>query len=471
MLRRLGKGAMGEVYLVEHVQIGRLEALKVMRGDLARTRTVMARFRREARAIARLHHPNIVGIHDVGQLPDGRMYMTTEYADGEPLDTALAVGGAIPVSRALGVIAQLADAVAHAHLHGVIHRDLKPSNIILVERRGRRDVVKVLDFGIAKIVETGYQDSVGTKSGAVYGTPLYIAPEMIEGVQDDPRIDVYAMGCIAWELLTGKAVFAGRVLDVMHMHVTQTPAPPSSLAPSVPPELDALVLRCLAKDPADRIASAAAIVAAINAVPGFQLEPSEFGPVYRSLAAPRAPSSVREVRAAILTIAESLLGAGCDAPELVIAVADLEQLTGELRQLDAEARDIERQIDAAEASARYRESSLRFALGQLRSHHERLAESGGSATTTETKIGALEARLATMSNELARASSALGDAAIGLAAKRQAAELELANAYGSVEQAIAGALWEFAHEPTIYALVAELPADVQARLRAPAPTL
>src|SRR5258706_1829378 len=157
ILRKLGEGAMGEVYLAEHVNLGRKEALKIIRPAHASDPEFVARFRREARATNRVQHPNIVSVYDFSQLPDGRLLLCMEYADGVGLDSVLGEKQRLPLPRAVHVLHQLADAVAHAHACGVVHRDLKPENLILVEHRGRSDVLKVLDFGIAKIVAQDYQ--------------------------------------------------------------------------------------------------------------------------------------------------------------------------------------------------------------------------------------------------------------------------------------------------------------------------
>ncbi|MBI5481290.1 MAG: serine/threonine protein kinase, partial [Deltaproteobacteria bacterium] len=180
ILKKLGEGGMGEVYLAEHRALGRQEALKILQAELATEREFVSRFRREARATNRVQHPNIIGVYDFGQVPDGRFYLTMEYAEGERLDALLRRVGPLPVSRALGILVQLADAVGHAHGAGVVHRDLKPENMILVEHRGRPDVLKVLDFGIAKIVAPDAPEdddppessrTALTNAGTVVGTP------------------------------------------------------------------------------------------------------------------------------------------------------------------------------------------------------------------------------------------------------------------------------------------------------------
>ena len=268
VLERLGAGAMGEVYLVEHVHIGRREAIKVLRAEMAADPRLASRFRREARAINRLRHPNIIGIYDFGQLPDGRLYLTMEYAAGHPVDEVLRREGRLDLARALHVLHQLAAAIDHAHAHDVVHRDLKPNNMVLVEERGRVDVVKVLDFGLAKVVDAHRPGDELTLQGELFGTPEYMAPERIAG-QVDPRSDLYAIGCIAYELLTGQPPFTGPRPLVMAAHLQTVPPPPGRVVDGIPGVLDVIVEQLLQKDPAARMATARQLCAALESVPGF----------------------------------------------------------------------------------------------------------------------------------------------------------------------------------------------------------
>jgi len=252
ILSKVGEGAMGEVYLVEHLGLGRKEALKVLRSSMD-TPSLVTRFRREARATNRLQHPNIVAIHDFGRLPDGRFYIATEYAEGDSLDQVLRRLGVFTVARALPILIQLADAIDHAHSRGVIHRDLKPANLMLFERRGHGDQLKVLDFGVAKIIAPDDVDSIlATGQGEIFGTPAYMAPEQVVAKASDPRIDIYAFGCIAFELVTGDPPFVGRPLEVMSNHMWAPPRRPSQARPAadIPRRLDEIILTCLEKAPA-----------------------------------------------------------------------------------------------------------------------------------------------------------------------------------------------------------------------------
>jgi serine/threonine-protein kinase len=271
ILSRLGRGGMGEVYLAEHVALGRMEAIKLLMPFLAENPQFVSRFRREARAVNRLRHPNIVSLFEFGQLPDDRFYLAMEYAEGESLHQLLKRCELVPVPRALHLLGQLAYAVHHAHSRGVVHRDLKPQNLIVCDSEVGSDVLKVLDFGMAKIVAHDHDESVALSTGEfVYGTPNYLAPERLRGVGNDPRTDIYAIGCIAFELVIGAPPFVGFPKEVVAAHLTEAPDPPSAWRPdlAIPTELDAVILRCLAKKPDDRYQSAADLYAALHKVPG-----------------------------------------------------------------------------------------------------------------------------------------------------------------------------------------------------------
>jgi serine/threonine-protein kinase len=248
---------MGEVYLAEDVVSGRKEALKIMKAHLASDPHFVSRFRREARAINRLRHPNIVAVYDFGQLPDQRFFLSMEYAEGHSVYQLLKRDDHFDVPRALWVLGQLVYAVHHAHSRGVVHRDLKPDNLLLC---GEDETLKVLDFGVAKIVASDHSDSVVLSSAnLVYGTPKYMSPERAAGVGNDPRLDLYSIGCIAFELVAGGPPFTGQPNDVIKAHIQQKPPVPSAWRPTleIPKELDAVILRCLAKRVEERWQSAA----------------------------------------------------------------------------------------------------------------------------------------------------------------------------------------------------------------------
>jgi serine/threonine-protein kinase len=270
----LGAGAMGEVYLVENLAANRLEALKVMKkiDDDDHRRVAQARFQREIRAGHRLSHQCIVPTYDSGMLPDGRLYLTMEYVDGPSLSALLQARGRLPLAMTLGILAEVADALHHAHLAGVIHRDLKPHNLMLADHPNGK-IIKMLDFGLAKILFGDLKESlVLSATGAVFGTPQYMSPEQCQGRPPDSRADIYAVGCIAFELLTGAPPFTGMIAPLFAAHIKKPPRVPSEVAPDagIPPLLDEIVLTCLQKPAERRFQNGGALCGALQTVAGYR---------------------------------------------------------------------------------------------------------------------------------------------------------------------------------------------------------
>ncbi len=256
---KLGQGGMGEVYQAHHAMMRRPTAVKLMlnQDDAAD----LARFEREVVLTCQLTHPNTVALYDFGRTEDGRIYYAMEYLEGLPLDALLKTYGPLPAGRVVYLLAQASGALAEAHGKGVIHRDLKPANLFVAQRGGVPDFIKVLDFGLAKHFDKQPGDLAITMGNVMSGTPAYMSPEVLgQKSEIDGRSDLYAMGCILYELLTGKPPFmAGAMFDLLRMHLEQTPELPSLRNPSaqVPADLEAVVMRALAKDPAQRQQSAA----------------------------------------------------------------------------------------------------------------------------------------------------------------------------------------------------------------------
>ncbi len=251
LVKKLGQGGMSVVYLARHVMIERMNAIKILRQDLTLDPNHRERFLREARAVNRINHPNIVEITDFGEI-EGMAYLVMEYAEGEPLLNTIH-RGTLPWDRAARMARQIAGALARAQQAGVIHRDLKPENILVLkpEESGRadQDRVKLTDFGIAKILDA----PALTFSEQMFGTPGYIAPELVEGLTVDGRADLYALGVVLYEMISGKLPWNGKTqAELLLKPLTTPPIPLSQRTRDVPPEIESLVLAMLAKDPKDR---------------------------------------------------------------------------------------------------------------------------------------------------------------------------------------------------------------------------
>ncbi|SOD91427.1 Stk1 family PASTA domain-containing Ser/Thr kinase [Streptomyces sp. Ag109_G2-15] len=266
----LGEGGMASVYRAHDTVLGRTVAVKTLHADLARDPSFRERFRREAQAVAALNHTNIVAVHDSGEDtgPDGAVpYIVMEYVQGRSVRELIRergadpAGGTVPLDRALAVAAAVLDALECSHGQGLIHRDIKPANVMTTGD----GAVKVMDFGIARALQS--DATAMTRTGTVLGTPQYLSPEQAQGKPADARSDLYSVGCMLFELLTGTPPFDGESpMSVLYQHVQQPPPVPSTLNPSLPPAVDAVVARALSKDPAGRYPTARAMADDIRRV-------------------------------------------------------------------------------------------------------------------------------------------------------------------------------------------------------------
>src|SRR5262245_50245603 len=251
----LGYGGMAEVHRGRDLRLGREVAIKMLRADLARDENFQLRFRREAQNSASLNHPAIVAVYDTGEErgPNGETlpFIVMEFGNGRTLKEVLASEGRLMPRRALEITADICAALEFSHRHGIIHRDVKPGNVMLTQT----GQVKVMDFGIARALASGA--STMTQTSAVIGTAQYLSPEQARGEAVDARSDVYATGCVLYELLTGHPPFVGdNPVSVAYQHVREDPRPPSASNRDVTPDIDAVVLKALAKNPLNRYQSA-----------------------------------------------------------------------------------------------------------------------------------------------------------------------------------------------------------------------
>ena len=264
---RIGTGGMGEVYLAEHVLLKRPCAIKLIRPGRAAEPKVLARFEREVRATARLSHENTVTIHDYGRTGDGTLYYVMEYLPGLNFAELVERYGPLPPGRVIHLIRQACRALREAHDEGLIHRDIKPANLFAAKRGGRFDVTKLLDFGLVKPTSASPGLPVHhSRDGVISGSPLYMSPEQATGAVADLRSDLYALGAVAYFLLTGQPPFPGEnAIKVMLAHMHDKVPAPSRFLPGIPEDLERVVLRCLAKGPADRFPDAEGLELALAA--------------------------------------------------------------------------------------------------------------------------------------------------------------------------------------------------------------
>ncbi|MCF6389575.1 Stk1 family PASTA domain-containing Ser/Thr kinase [Mycobacterium sp. MBM] len=263
----LGFGGMSEVHRARDVRLHRDVAIKILRADLARDPNFYQRFRREAKHTAALNHPSIVAVYDTGeaQTPQGKLpFLVMEYVDGSTVGKLIARHGAMPPQRAIAIVAEVCTALEFSHSRGIVHRDIKPANIMITPG----GAVKVMDFGIARAMNATTGDRL-TATSAVVGTAQYFSPEQARGQQVDARTDVYSLGCVLYEMITGQALFTGDTpLSVAYQHVREAPVPPSQRRAGISAELDAVVLKALAKKPEKRYQSAAEMQADLRRVAG-----------------------------------------------------------------------------------------------------------------------------------------------------------------------------------------------------------
>ncbi|MDX2023890.1 MAG: serine/threonine-protein kinase [Deltaproteobacteria bacterium] len=302
VLGRIGSGGMGVVYRVEHVRMGKVAAMKVLRRDLVDDAQAARRFVREVEVVSKLDHPNIVQTFDFGEWR-GLLYLVMELVRGEDLAALVRRDGPLSLSRALPLFSQVCRALDEAHHAGVIHRDLKPDNIVVFSRR-EGEHVKVLDFGLAKLRERPGMAEV-TGAGSLVGTPYYMAPEQVRSEPVDERTDIYALGATIYRVVTGTPAFSGdSPMAILTRHITDPVEPPSVRRPGLPLALDHLVLKAMAKDPANRFATATEMREAIDALLTARIAANEHSqplpswvenPVTASAEMPRSTTAVTAV--------------------------------------------------------------------------------------------------------------------------------------------------------------------------------
>ncbi|WP_437756059.1 serine/threonine-protein kinase [Sorangium sp. So ce1389] len=273
ILQKIGSGGMGSVYKAAQPAMNRMVAVKILHPKLANRKDLVSRFRREARAMSHLTHPNTVKVLLYGELEDGSLYIVMEYLEGKNLNQVVRKEGPLPVERAIPILIQVCGALQEAHIQGIVHRDLKPENIFLSTNGGLKDYPKVLDFGLAKVTERELRPGsvMLTQEGMVFGTPEFMSPEQAQGKVLDARSDIYSLATILYEVLTGKLPFEARTpMEYIQHHVTKSPIPLDERVPGkhFPQGLGAVLAKALEKRPEDRFESAAEFADALKPFAG-----------------------------------------------------------------------------------------------------------------------------------------------------------------------------------------------------------
>lgn len=351
--RLLGRGGMSLVFFARHQVTGQEAAVKILQRGLPENIVAEGRLEQEARTIDRIKHPHVVRMFDSGRTPDGLPYFAMEYLEGEPLGRVFTRLGRLPVPRMLEITRQMLEALAQAHVLDIVHRDIKPDNVFLVRRPDGADYVKMLDFGIAKLIGPQPHTAVESVQGVVLGTPEYLSPEVAMDVEARTASDIYAVGVILFEGLTGRLPFTGRTPTQIAEHHCFTPPPaPRSIVPDLPVELERIVLRCLAKEPGERYQHAAALAEALRA-----LDPNaEPGNITDELPALDSGDPLDSVEISIRRTMRRDIEPG--------RIATLDVLAARIEALDAERDELLLRLDVHDGDIETLEVALIDALGE-----------------------------------------------------------------------------------------------------------
>ncbi len=377
IIDKIGEGGMGAIYRGRHDVLGRDVAVKFLSERYCRDETHKERFLREARAANRINHENIIDIHDFGSTDAGQVYLVMELLEGEPLSRLIA-RGPIPWERTISILSQVCRSVARAHELEVIHRDLKPDNIFLIERDGRQDFVKVLDFGLARVKG----ELRLTHTGAVFGTPEYMSPEQASGQTVGAAADLYSMGVILFEMLTGRLPFEGRTAELMVAHLRHTAPDLRQIARNVPGELGEIVAKLLSKDPGARHRDAYHLLEGVLAVMQRHGAQSRMATPTRSVSPPsqiarteRYPAWDATAWAARFEVFKRIADqayAGRQLPTwLVEMLGEMERLVAEGMEVSREIANAASTVEALETRSKDLRERIGFALDELGRDHSR----------------------------------------------------------------------------------------------------
>jgi serine/threonine-protein kinase len=406
---RLGEGGMGVVYRARHVLIDRVVALKLIRPDLRGETHLRAWMLREARAANRVDHAHIIDIHDIGETEEGELYLVMEYLVGNPLSGELA-RGPMPIARGVDILEQMCAALARAHDLGVVHRDLKSDNILLTARGGRKDFVKILDFGLAAIA----RDPRLAPKGAVFGTPEYMSPEQARGDEATPQADLYALGVLFFEMLTGQLPFRSNDREtLLEMQRTSPPPRPRSIRPDAHPQGEAISLRLLEKDVRKRYRDAHHLQEELKALqrslPTVAWDVDGGGDAPAAPPPPPPPQTAGVIewasRAALFArMASRAYPSGNTPPELVTALGQTWDLAARANRLEGEVASHTRKLEALERRGRALRAEIGRKVEELAHEESRvMREAGADGEDVEkvrVELGAAE-KMATQARQLA----------------------------------------------------------------------
>ncbi len=457
LLSIIGKGGMGKVYKAQHKLMRRIVAIKVVHPHLVSNAYTMARFQQEAEAASCLNHPNIVAVHDFGLLP--RAYLVMDYLDGICLADLLENDAHLSLGRSLNIFVQICAALVHAHQYGVVHRDLKPSNIMLVTDDGKKDFVKIVDFGIAKLMLKENPADIGlTSTGEIFGSPHYMSPEQCRGKPMDVRSDIYSLGCIMYRTLTGQRPIPGQdLLECLYNHVTVPPGRFHDICPDfeIPDSLEVIVLKCMEKEQENRFQSMLelkdALEAEVMVVPsGNQqaMRPRKQG------AALTGTVSVTEAGRAASAAEDSLAASAAEAGRAASAAEDSLAASAAESGRAASAAETGRAASAAESARAATAAEVGRAASAAEAERAAfVAEAGRAASAAETGLAALaaEAERAASAAESERAASATepGREASAAEISFSASAAELGRAVAAVESARAASAAESARAAAV----------------------
>lgn len=360
---KLGEGGMATVYRARHLLVDRPVAVKILLPTVASNPSIKERFRREAKNMAAIAHPNVVEVHEHGETEDGLPYLVMELLRGHPLGTRIAAGP-IPADEVAAIGLQIARGLARAHDFGVIHRDLKPDNVFISDTDSRQ-VVKLLDFGIARSTH----DSRLTEAGELFGTPQYMAPERLTSIDAGPSSDLYALGVMLYQMLTGRLPFEAETLPALFLaHLQETPPRPATLVPGVPGPLDALVMALLEKRPEDRPVDAHAVIRELAALAPSELVSSPPPMISAPRVAPTLPPTTLERWAGRTAIFDEMVRRAYPVgppAELGSRLADMRAALARVGSLRGEGLSMQRRLDVVESEARETRERLGYAMQRV----------------------------------------------------------------------------------------------------------